>query len=162
MDRPCGLRPFSRLASLLLSRGARSTPSSRLTKRENVSQFFITGFFNSLLALEAILEEALSLDENGIESFLRTDYEPLVKWLDERFEVELTAMTPSQIFDAVPLNDVNYELRIDPARATKANFQASSISRRELLKSISDHWGLHLEIKYDDGGLPTAVQVTSR
>src|SRR5690606_40292024 len=37
LERPCGLRSFSRLASLLRSRGARSTPSSRLTRRENVS-----------------------------------------------------------------------------------------------------------------------------
>ncbi|HQZ27152.1 MAG TPA: hypothetical protein PK648_03315, partial [Verrucomicrobiales bacterium] len=36
------------LASLLLSRGARPTPSSRLTSKQNDSQFFIPGFFNSL------------------------------------------------------------------------------------------------------------------
>ncbi len=114
------------------------------------------------LALEDLLEEALSPDENGIESFLRTDYEPLSKWLDERFEVELTAMTPSQIFEVVPLNDIYYELGIDLARETKASFQASDISRRELLKRISDHWDLRLEIKHDDSGHPTAVQVTSR
>lgn len=114
------------------------------------------------LAVEEVFEEALSFDENGIESFLRTDYEPLSKWLDERFEVDLTAMTPSYIFEVVPLNDIYYELKIDPSRETKASFQASNISRRELLKRISDHWNLHFEIKYGNGGEPTAVQITSR
>ena len=112
--------------------------------------------------LEEILKEALSADSSGTESFLRTDYEPLSKWLDNRFEVEFTSVTPSQIFDVVPLNDIHYELKVDLAKTTKASFQASNISRRELLKRISEHWDLHMEIKYGDNGQPTAVRVTSR
>lgn len=113
-------------------------------------------------ALEELLVDALSAGNNEVGQFLHTDYGPLSKWLDERFEIDLTSMSPSQIFDVVPLNDINYEVEVDPARSSKASFQASNISRRELLKRIADHWNLHLEIKYDDEGLPTAVQVRDR
>jgi len=46
---PRWLRPFCVLASLRLSHGVRPTPSPRLSSKQNVGQFSVTGFLNSLL-----------------------------------------------------------------------------------------------------------------
>ncbi len=91
--------------------------------------------------------------------FLQTSYEPLAKWLDERFEVDYKHMTPQLIFDQVPLNDIFYETSKLPTNAPPFNFASKDISRRELLKRVSSHWNLKMSLSADAGGTPTAVKV---
>ncbi len=93
------------------------------------------------------------------QGFLKTDYEPLKKWLDERFEVDYKHMTPALIFDQVPLNDIYYETVNLPANAESFNFSSSDVSRRELLKKVSTHWKLKMSLVNDASGNPTAVRV---
>jgi hypothetical protein len=90
--------------------------------------------------------------------FLKTDYAPLNKWLDERFEVDYKHMTPQLIFDQLPLNDIFYETSGLPT-GPPLNFASSSVSRRELLKKISQHWKLKMSFVTDASGTPTAVKV---
>lgn len=91
--------------------------------------------------------------------FLKTDYEPLNKWLDERFEVDYKHMTPSLIFDQVPLSDIFYETSNLPTNAPAFNFSSGDVSRRELLKKIATHWRLKMSFTTDAEGTPTAVKV---
>lgn len=91
--------------------------------------------------------------------FLKTDYEPLAKWLDERFEIDYKHMTPALIFDQVPLNDIFYETSNLPTDAAAFNFSSSAISRRDLLKKIAQHWKLKMTFSNDQSGTPTAVKV---
>lgn len=95
------------------------------------------------------------------EEFLATDYEPLDKWLNERFEIDYKQMTPTLIFDQVPLNDIFYETLALPDKPPAFRLQSSDISRRELLKKIADFWQLDMSIITDDSGNPTAVRVLS-
>lgn len=92
--------------------------------------------------------------------FLQTDYKPIMKWLDdERFEVDYKHMTPQLIFDQVPLNDIYYETSNLPTSAPPFNFAQKNISRRELLKRVSNHWKLKMSFTTDAAGKPTAVKV---
>ncbi len=91
--------------------------------------------------------------------FLKTDYEPLAKWLDERFEIDYKHMTPALIFDQVPLNDIFYETSNLPTDAPAFNFSSAAISRRDLLKKIAQHWKLKMTFSNDQSGTPTAVKV---
>jgi len=94
--------------------------------------------------------------------FLKTDYEPLQKWLDERFEVKYVAMTPESVFDQQPLKDIFYETVNLPVDAPALNFESPDISRRELLKKISGHWNLKMSLVNSEDGKPTAVRVEGR
>ncbi|MDF1824268.1 MAG: hypothetical protein P1U68_06480 [Verrucomicrobiales bacterium] len=91
--------------------------------------------------------------------FLKTDYEPLNKWLDESFAVDYKHMTPTLIFDQVPLNDIFYETSNLPTSAPAFNFSSPQVTRRELLKKIANHWRLKMSFVTDAGGTPTAVKV---
>ncbi|MDA7921060.1 hypothetical protein N9B21_02645 [Verrucomicrobiales bacterium] len=91
--------------------------------------------------------------------FLKTDYEPLVKWLDERFEIDYKHMTVALIFDQVPLNDIFYETSDLPTDAPAFSFASAAISRRDLLKKIAQHWKLKMTFSNDQSGTPTAVKV---
>lgn len=91
--------------------------------------------------------------------FLTTDYAPLNKWLDEAFEVDYKHMTPQLIFDQVPLNDIFYETSNLPAGAPSFNFSSSKVTRRQLLKKISQHWNMKMSFTKDASGKPTAVKV---
>lgn len=93
------------------------------------------------------------------QGFLKTDYEPLKKWLDERFEVDYKHMTPQLIFDQVPLNDINYETVSLPGNAQPFDFSSSDVSRRELLKKVSSFWRLKMSLVNDGSGNPVAVRV---
>ncbi|HRQ89142.1 MAG TPA: hypothetical protein PLA50_10105 [Bacteroidia bacterium] len=93
------------------------------------------------------------------EGFLVTKYAPLSKWLDERFDVDYKHMTPQLIFDQVPLNDIFYETSNLPTNAPPFNFASSDVSRRELLKRISNHWKLKMSLSLDAAGNPKAVRV---
>ncbi len=104
----------------------------------------------------AVVGDAGSVNTAG---FLQTDYQPLTKWLDERFEVDYKHMTPQLIFDQVPLNDIFYETKNLPASAPPFNFASSGVSRRELLKRIANHWNLKMSLSADASGTPTAVKV---
>ncbi|MEX2578744.1 MAG: hypothetical protein WD342_06775 [Verrucomicrobiales bacterium] len=95
----------------------------------------------------------------GASGFLKTDYEPLEKWLDERFEVDYKHMTPDLIFDQVPLNDIFYETSNLPVDAAPFNFSSGDVSRRELLKKVATHWKLKMSLLTDESGNPTAVKV---
>ncbi len=91
--------------------------------------------------------------------FLATNYTPLAKWLDERFEVDYKHMTPALIFDQVPLNDIYYQTSNLPANGAPFNFSSKDISRRELLKRIANHWNLKMSLVTDASGNPSAVKV---
>jgi len=91
--------------------------------------------------------------------FLVTDFAPLAKWLDERFEVDYKHMTPALIFDQVPLNDIFYQTSNLPANAAPFNFSNPDISRRDLLKRIANHWNLKMSFAMDAAGNPSAVKV---
>lgn len=91
--------------------------------------------------------------------FLTTDYTPLAKWLDERFEVDYKHMTPQLIFNQVPLNDIYYETSNLPSSAAPFNYASKDISRRELLKRIANHWNLKMSFATDATGNPSAVKV---
>lgn len=91
--------------------------------------------------------------------FLATNYAPLAKWLDERFEVDYKHMTPALIFDQVPLNDIYYQTSNLPANGAPFNYSSKDISRRELLKRIANHWNLKMSFATDASGNPSAVKV---
>jgi len=91
--------------------------------------------------------------------FLRTRNARLNSWLDEAFEVDYRHMTSQLIFDQVPLNDIRYELVTLPAAAPPFNFSHPSITRRELLRAISQHWNLKMSLVTTQGGEPVAVRV---
>lgn len=92
--------------------------------------------------------------------FLETDFDPLNKWLDERFKVEYKHMTPDLIFDQVPLNSIFYQTENLPKNPKPFDFSSQDVSRRELLKEISNHWKLEMSLSTDEAGKPTAVVVT--
>jgi hypothetical protein len=99
-------------------------------------------------------------DSMSMVGFLKTDYQPLVKWLDsERFDVDYKHMTPQLIFDQVPLNDIFYETSNLPTGAPAFNFAGNDLSRREILKKIANHWKLKMSFAVDASGKPTAVKV---
>jgi len=104
--------------------------------------------------VEEVLDEAL--DE---EPFLRSEYEPLETWMDERFEIKFRNMKPELIFDQVPLNDVHYELSDLPESGKSFELESVNISRRELLKKIADHWNLEMSYTFGEDGNPNAVKV---
>jgi hypothetical protein len=91
--------------------------------------------------------------------FLATDYEPLEKWFNERFDIDYRQMTPELIFEQVPLNDIYYELIALPKDAPPFRLAIQDISRRDLLEKIADHWDLHMSLAVDESGQPTAVRV---
>jgi hypothetical protein len=98
-------------------------------------------------------------DSLSAAGFLATNYAPLAKWLDERFEVDYKHMTPALIFDQVPLNDIYYQTSNLPANGAPFNFSSKDISRRELLKRIASHWNLKMSLATDASGNPSAVKV---
>ena len=98
-------------------------------------------------------------DSTSTAGFLVTDYAPLAKWLDERFEVDYKHMTPQLIFDQVPLNDIFYETSNLPASSSPFNYSSKDVSRRELLKRIANHWNLKMSLSMDAAGKPSAVKV---
>lgn len=98
-------------------------------------------------------------DSVNTSGFLATNYAPLAKWLDERFEVDYKHMTPALIFDQVPLNDIYYQTSNLPANGAPFNFSSKEISRRELLKRIANHWNLKMSLVTDASGNPSAVKV---
>lgn len=91
--------------------------------------------------------------------FLATNYAPLAKWLDEAFDVDYKHMTPQVVFNQVPLNDIYYETSNLPTTAPPFNFASPSITRRDLLRKIAQHWNLRMSLVSDASGNPRAVKV---
>ncbi len=96
---------------------------------------------------------------NSGPGFLATTYAPLSKWLDEAFDVDYKHMTPQVVFNQVPLNDIYYETSNLPTTAAPFNFASPSITRRELLRKIAQHWNLKMSLVNDAAGNPRAVRV---
>ena len=88
-------------------------------------------------------------DVNG---FLQTGPGKLSEWMEERFNVKYRAMTPQLIFEQVPLDEIHYQKTNLPVNAPVFNYQSSDISRRELLKKISDHWSLKMDYMVGEDG----------
>lgn len=128
--------------------------------KENPREVFAEGELEE--ETEQLLTEALSGPGFADEDFLGTDYEPLSKWLEERFEMDYRAMTPDLIFDQVPLNDIFYEVGEMTGTDEPFEFRSSDISRRDLLREIAKHWDLKLELVLGEDGNPTAVSVERR
>jgi hypothetical protein len=109
---------------------------------------------------EEILEVLFSAEKEP--EFLETNYESVSKWLDERFKVDFTDVSPTFILDQPPLSDIYYEIGVDVLVSEIGSLKASDISRRELLSKICEQWGLKMEYGYNDRGIPTEVRVNLR
>ncbi len=84
----------------------------------------------------------------------------LNQWLDARFEVKYMAMTPQKVFNMQPLDDIKYELVNLPEEAAPFNYESGNISRREVLKKVSDFWNLDMTFVVGADGMPTAIRVS--
>jgi len=91
-------------------------------------------------------------------TFLRNRNSEFNRWLDEAFEVDYRHMTPQLIFDQVPINQIRYEIVSLPAAAPSFNFSSPNITRRDLLRAISQHWNLKMSL-VTERGRPVAVRV---
>ena len=92
--------------------------------------------------------------------FLATDFAALDEWMNTRFIIEYRRQTPDRIFNEVPLDDIKYNTSNLPVNAPKFDFDSESVSRRELLKAIADHWDLSMEYEIGEDGTPSAVNVS--
>ena len=130
--------------------------------------------FTTLLGIAAIGMFSVSCETDGNNStgtksaekpaakspaFLVSNYEPLDEWLDERFEAKYRNMTPSMIFDQVPIDQIYYDLEGLPKDGPKFDLESNNISRREILKEIADFWDLEMTIQNGADGNPSVVKV---
>ena len=104
----------------------------------------------------------ISLGSVCAEEFLETDYQPIAKWLDERFEVEFKEVPLELIFEQVPLNDIFYELKLEPKKRDPLSLGRMTISRRGLLELIASAYDLEMFFKLNDQSEPTALVVGDR
>ncbi len=93
--------------------------------------------------------------------FLATGYEPLERWMDERFKVRYENMPLAKVFEQQPIADIRYQMESLPQNATVFHLVSSSISRREILKEISDFFGLDMFVEMV-AGQPSHVLVRGR
>lgn len=91
--------------------------------------------------------------------FLTTEYAPLNRWLDERFEVNYRNQTPELIFNQQPINDIRYETTQLPQGAPLFHLDSADMSRREILHRIAEFWNLDMSIEAENG-TPSFVRVT--
>ena len=109
--------------------------------------------FTTLLGIAAIGMFSVSCETDGNNStgtkpaekpaakspaFLVSNYEPLDEWLDERFEAKYRNMTPSMIFDQVPIDQIYYDLEGLPKMVpsliwSRITFHAVKSSERSLI-----------------------------
>lgn len=106
-------------------------------------------------------ESADSESRDDLRYFLQSEYEPLQNWMNETFEVKYRAMTPSLMFDQVPLNDIHFKTADleGMSEVESFTFESEKISRRELLKEIADYWDLDMKYEIGEDGNPIAVVV---
>jgi len=93
--------------------------------------------------------------------FLATGYEPLERWMDERFKVRYENMPLNMVFDQQPIADIRYQLENLPPSGPAFHLVSSSISRREILKEVADFFSLDMAVEMVNGQ-PSHVQVRSR
>ncbi len=94
-------------------------------------------------------------------SFLYTGYQPLEKWMDERFKVRYENMPLKLVFDQQPISDIVYELVNLPENTSLFYLVRPSISRREILQEISRFFDLEMDVDMA-GGKPNKVIVRGK
>lgn len=98
---------------------------------------------------------------SGAIGFLVTNYPPLEQWMDERFKIRYENMPLSMVFDQQPISEIRYKLENLPPNAPVLNLVSSSISRREILKEISDFFQVDMTVEMVSGQ-PSQVIVRGR
>jgi hypothetical protein len=93
--------------------------------------------------------------------FLATGYEPLERWMDERFKVRYENMPLNMVFDQQPIADIRYQLEGLPPSGPAFHLISSSISRREILKEVADFFSLDMAVEMSNGQ-PSHVVVRPR
>lgn len=96
------------------------------------------------------------------QGFLVTQHADLKIWLDKPYEVKYISMTPQLIFAQEPLREVRFQTSNLPVEALPFNFQSKDITRRELLKKISNFWNLKMSIVTGADGEPSAINVVGK
>tara|TARA_R110002096_G_scaffold403766_3_gene601343 strand:+ start:48639 stop:49157 length:519 start_codon:yes stop_codon:yes gene_type:complete len=94
-------------------------------------------------------------------SFLYTGYEPLEKWMDERFKVRYENMPLKMVFDQQPISDIRYDFVNLPENTPVFQLISPSISRREILGEISRFFDLTMQVDMVNGK-PNAVIVRGK
>jgi len=97
----------------------------------------------------------------GAIGFLVTNYAPLEQWMDERFKVRYENMPLNMVFEQQPIADIRYKLENLPPSTPVFNLVSSSISRREILKEISDFFTVDMTVEMINGQ-PSHVVVRGR
>lgn len=97
----------------------------------------------------------------GAIGFLVTNYAPLEQWMDERFKVRYENMPLSMVFEQQPIAEIRYKLENLPQNAPVLNLVSSSISRREILKEVSDFFNVDMTVEMVNGQ-PSQVIVRGR
>jgi hypothetical protein len=93
--------------------------------------------------------------------FLVTNYAPLEQWMDERFKVRYENMPLHMVFEQQPISDIRYRMENLPPSTPVFNLVSSSISRREILKEISDFFNVDMMVEMVNGQ-PSQVLVRGR
>jgi len=97
----------------------------------------------------------------GAIGFLVTNYPPLEQWMDERFKVRYENMPLNMVFEQQPIADIRYKMENLPPTTPIFNLVSSSISRREILKEISDFFSVDMTVEMVNGQ-PSHVVVRGR
>ncbi len=90
-------------------------------------------------------------------NFLYTGYEPLEKWMDERFKVRYENMPLKMVFDQQPISDIRYKYVSLPENTPVFQLISPSISRREILREIANYFNLEMQVDMVDGKPSTVV-----
>lgn len=101
-------------------------------------------------------EQPSTVPENA---FLYTGYEPLERWMEERFKVRYENMPLDMLFDQQPISDIRYQHVNLPEETPVFELVSPSISRREILREIARFYNLGMTVQMVDGK-PGYVQVT--
>lgn len=97
----------------------------------------------------------------GTNAFLYTGYEPLERWMEERFKVRYENMPLDMVFDQQPISDIRYQYINLPADAPVFQLISPSISRREILQEVSRFYNVDMHVHMVDGK-PSYVVVQGR
>jgi hypothetical protein len=104
---------------------------------------------------------AAAVQNAGAIGFLVTNYPPLEQWMDERFKVRYENMPLGMVFEQQPISDIRYKMENLPQNTSVLNLVSSSISRREILKEISDFFNVDMTVEMVNGQ-PSHVIVRGR
>ncbi len=81
--------------------------------------------------------------------------------MDERFKVRYENMPLSMVFEQQPIADIRYKIENLPQNTSVLNLVSSSISRREILKEISEFFNVDMTVEMVNGQ-PSHVIVRGR